>query len=440
MNYLAAWYGDSISRVSEIEPSKLNWPTKTMPIHLASCAQEHNPTSLNIVNVMIADSKVNWENEPFVSNSKIRAVLSDDSIQIQPQPVYGSGKLQRNKYISLESKNSQIPDEFNIKNLEDALIASFTKISTLRFSAWSSLIPTLYILFSFLKPRRYVELGTHYGTSFFAACQANQEFDTNTQCIAIDSWIGDEHASFYSDDVFCNFKQHMKENYPDQQYIRGYFSQALNCFEDGSIDLLHIDGFHTYDAVKSDFDAWLPKLSKCGVIILHDTEVYERNFGVWRLLSELKKNYSCFNVPHGHGLGIVYVGREPSPISYWLSYFANQVDVSSLVNIYLEAIGTLSVETKNMIDKMAELKNLLAQACEERDDSISKLTLLTDDRNIIVSSISWRITSPIREFRNRYPRVSGQIRRIIKLVWWTITGKLYSRLKEKVSSVESVGK
>ncbi len=36
--------------------------------------------------------------------------------------------------------------------------------------------------------RRYVELGSHYGCSFFAACQAVRRFGTDAECVAIDTW------------------------------------------------------------------------------------------------------------------------------------------------------------------------------------------------------------------------------------------------------------
>lgn len=38
-----------------------------------------------------------------------------------------------------------------------------------------------------------------------------------------------------------------------------------------SIDLAFIDGCHSYDGIKNDFDAIYPQLSECGVIVFHDT-------------------------------------------------------------------------------------------------------------------------------------------------------------------------
>jgi hypothetical protein len=67
-------------------------------------------------------------------------------------------------------------------------------------TAWNGHIPFLFLLFSLARPRTYVELGVHRGTSFLAACEAAKRFDTSTQCYGIDSWAGDAHAGRYDGD------------------------------------------------------------------------------------------------------------------------------------------------------------------------------------------------------------------------------------------------
>lgn len=65
------------------------------------------------------------------------------------------------------------------------------------------------------------------------------------------------------------------------------FDEALGRFQDGSSDLLHIDGCHRYDAARHDFDSWQPKLSQRSAVLLHDTTRRLDDFAVWRLAEEL---------------------------------------------------------------------------------------------------------------------------------------------------------
>src|SRR4030095_11756438 len=78
---------------------------------------------------------------------------------------------------------------------------------------------------------------------------------------------------------------------------------------DGSVGVLHVDGFHTYEAVKHDFESWVPKVSNTGLVIFHDTNVRERNFGVFRLWEELKSKYLNVPLDFGCGLGILAIGK-----------------------------------------------------------------------------------------------------------------------------------
>ena len=177
-------------------------------------------------------------------------------------------------------------------------------------SSWWGHVPFAHWLVRELKPRLIVELGTHHGISFSAFCNAVKRDGLPTRCHAVDTWQGDEHAGFYDESVFDSISASVQRNYSSfATLLRRSFDSALELFADGSIDLLHIDGLHTYEAVKADFQAWSPKLSDRGVVLFHDTTIFERDFGVWRLWKELSQRHPSFEFHHSCGLGVLAPGR-----------------------------------------------------------------------------------------------------------------------------------
>ncbi len=186
---------------------------------------------------------------------------------------------------------------------------------------WIGHIPFAFELIGRQRPVTVVELGTYSGSSFAAFCQAIAACGSNSKCYGIDLWEGDIHMGKFDEALFQEISDYVSTNYPQiAVLIRKDFNEAASDFEDHSIDLLHIDGTHTYEAVSNDFHTWFPKLSDRAVVLFHDTNVNVENtgpaserFGVQKFFSSVKPAYPHFEFSHCWGLGVLVVGKNASP-------------------------------------------------------------------------------------------------------------------------------
>jgi hypothetical protein len=230
------------------------------------------------------------------------------------------------------------------------------------FASWLGHTPFALWLIGALQPRMIVELGVHTGNSYCAFLQAVHALGLNTRCFGIDHWQGDAHAGHYGDEVY-----HELQAYHDPRYgtfstlLRTSFEEALPYFSEGSVDLLHIDGFHTYEAVSADFKSWLPKISSRGVALFHDTNVRERGFGIWQFWEELTSRYPHFEFLHSHGLGIVYLGNEPLTGPLKALFAAKTVAERESIQNYFARLGISVVERLTIQTLTAEIESLKAQ-------------------------------------------------------------------------------
>ena len=196
-----------------------------------------------------------------------------------------------------------------------AILAGTQPLEVVMPTAWVGHEPFLFSLMEVMRPRRYVELGAHAGHSFFTACQHYRSHGDYGEAVAIDLWEGDHQAGFYGEQVFQEFRAMLNRRYATcGRYIRGRFTEAAAVFESHSIDLLHIDGLHTYAAVRENYETWRPKLTDDGVILFHDTAEQQSDFGVWQFFDEVRSQATeWFNFRHGHGLGVLAFGDVSTP-------------------------------------------------------------------------------------------------------------------------------
>ena len=279
---------------------------------------------------------------------------------------------------------------------------SYWKPAVMVDSAWHEHAPFASWVTSLLRPRSIVELGTHNGFSFFVFCEAISRSGIGARAVAVDSWLGDEHAGFYGEEVFDAVSAVRDAQYPKIATLyRGYFDEASRVIEDGSVDLLHIDGRHGYDDVTHDFETWLPKLSSRGVVLFHDTAEHIAGFGVWKFWEGVEQRFPSFAFRHGHGLGVLAVGADvPQRL---LELMASDLDTKEAVRTVYKALGRdiareheLRTATEATEARLAELEGRVAALGSVADELRSEVDDLKQERDQIFTSTSWRVTRPLR--------------------------------------------
>jgi len=285
-------------------------------------------------------------------------------------------------------------------------------------TAWAEHAPFASWLIDAARPRTVLELGTHNGFSFFAMAEAARRLGLPTVLTAVDSWLGDDQAGFYSEEVFGEVSAIAERDYPaTTRLIRAYFADAADQIDDGSIDVLHIDGRHGYDDVLADYTAYRGKLSERGVVIFHDTHEFQPSFGVHRLWKEVAATAPSFEFHHGHGLGVLAVGSEvPTAVLDFLAEadrdpesvrdtyhrlgieVAMRAEVPELRRIVSQLQAELQAESP--ASSGAGLAAGVELANARLGDEVRRLTLEAARLAAVVedyrTSTSWRVTAPLR--------------------------------------------
>ena len=244
----------------------------------------------------------------------------------------------------------------------------------LKFAYWEGHRDFAYDLLQFVRPERLVELGSQYGCSLFSFCQAVRDFKLDTEINAVDMWSGDIGAEITGEEVYALVRKTAATYYPEVNLhlFQMCFDDARPNFADNSIDILHIDGGHTFEDVEHDFTTWLPKLKENGIVLFHDvySPIDQGSCDHWE---KTKKEYDCyFDFTHSCGLGILFPkGR------YWY----DRLEAAGFFKYYKDLYFYRS-KYKYTQERFDELKGLY----EERYRAIEQQSKMIDERDVRIAA------------------------------------------------------
>lgn len=113
----------------------------------------------------------------------------------------------------------------------------------------------------------FVEVGVYYGQSLSYAIVEAINAGKKIDFVAVDSFTFSTPEGWAMIDKFYDCMAPLDGYF---RTIQGNSAESARHFADGSVDFVFIDADHTYEAVKLDLAAWLPKVKPGGIIAGHD--------------------------------------------------------------------------------------------------------------------------------------------------------------------------
>lgn len=270
-----------------------------------------------------------------------------------------------------------------------------------------------YDLVRWMRPARIAELGVHWGTSFFAFAQAVKDGRMKqTELIGVDTFEGEEHAGQYGPEVLETVRRIVREHFAGQQITlhKSLFSEALPKVEDESVDLIHIDGLHTYEAVKEDFETWLPKLAPEGIVLFHDVAP-DTGYGSTDYWNELVEQHPGFAFHHSWGLGVLFpkgrtrldelekLGIEDKLLVYSHRARAEraQSDLEAAQQLAVERMRTIENQRQTAQERSAQAEKLRAdleaarKLARERYEALEKQSEVVKQRGTRIETLTHQL-------------------------------------------------
>lgn len=120
-----------------------------------------------------------------------------------------------------------------------------------------------------------LNVGAEIGTERAVYAKAMISRNPKLKLYCVDPWTAykgyREHVSQDKLDTFYGEAEERLKAFPGQSVmVRKFSHDAVNDFEDGSLDFVYIDGNHSFRHVVNDICDWTPKVRKGGIVSGHD--------------------------------------------------------------------------------------------------------------------------------------------------------------------------
>jgi predicted O-methyltransferase YrrM len=150
--------------------------------------------------------------------------------------------------------------------------------------------------------KRMVEVGCRYG----ASAQLWLENIPGLELTCFDPYAAYHRVSQARQDLIYAGAQENAAKF-GFELLRMASLEAVEGFDDGSIDAVNIDGDHSFDAAVQDIIRWAPKVREGGLVLVHDY----CSFAMSGVIPAIDSYTHC------HWIDPWYVTRDMEPTAFW---------------------------------------------------------------------------------------------------------------------------
>jgi hypothetical protein len=224
---------------------------------------------------------------------------------------------------------------------------------------WNNHAPFSFWLTSVLLPHCFVDFGVDESYSYQFFCEAGERLSLDMNCFSVRPKRVDAASESNVGAVFVVEKKVINHCYgASGQPVTEKFDTAGHCFDNASIDLLHLDGRACVDNIGDTFNTWLPKLSNRAVVLIDRINHGENDRD--KFWDDVSSKYPSFAFDHGCGLGLLGVGPDIPEAIRDLSNLSDE-ETAQVRRIYA-ALGTSLAERQRVAaaldEKLIENANL----------------------------------------------------------------------------------